>query len=166
MPKINFSIELLEQFNLNTPKIRGFYKHKNSKWQNETKDKYKICYKEIEKLNLFSFLISTSKNHWYTEYFEFKKTDINDLINQPWLKDVWYINIWNNNELFDFKTKDEFSNLYIKRDIEKIWLLNNTKYTELKKVIDNSKKAKTNYIQCYSTLIQDIEDEFINKYKV
>ena len=115
---------------------------------------------------MFSFLITTSKNYWYSECFEFWKCDIKNLINQSWLQNIWYINIWNNNELYDFKTKDEFISLYNNSNIKKIWLLNAKKYRELKKMITNSKKAKINYKNCYALLLPNFEDDFINKYKV
>ena len=44
MPKIIIPNNIIESFKLNTPKIRGFYKHKNSEWLDAIKDKYKICY--------------------------------------------------------------------------------------------------------------------------
>jgi hypothetical protein len=160
-------LNIQEEFNMNTPKIRGFYKHFGSKWRAETKTKYKLCYKELVWLDIFNFIITTSQNHWYNECFSYTLKDLKWLQTNHWLSNIWYINIWEWNELFDFISKQEFKDLYISKKIVKICLFNNKKFEELKKVLDRSNKAKINYKSaCIYSKIYINEDEIINKYKL
>lgn len=158
--------EILQMFKIDTPKIRGFYKHKKSKWLSESKTKYKICYEEIKNLNIFSFLITTSKDYSYSEYFSYLLSDIKTEKNLHWLENIWYINLWRKNELFCFIKFDEYSELYFSKQIEHFWYLSNRKFEELKRKIKANYNVKINFENSYKKLIPDIWNDFISKYKL
>jgi len=162
--------EIFKQFWHYIAQVRWFYKNKPLKWKSETKTKYTICVKIIEKLSIYTFIITTSKNYqcdyWEENMFVFEKGDIKDLrdTDLKYLQDTWYIHCWKANELFLFLHKDEFSERFFSQQIRKIWLLCNKKFKTLQKMMSNNKNVQKNYNTTYNTFIDT--QSFVEKYNL